>query len=494
MKDNIKTPNEMASKKKSLEYGFFSVCLIILVIALFIFGNAFASLAQNRFDLSADLTQYRVFTLSDATLNILSDINEPINIYTLYPTDTPDEEVETLLSKYRAQSPYIAVENVDPELNPTFTAAFDPNNEGIEPYSVIVSNADNTDYTVYSLADLNVYVGTSNGGMAKIGSKAEQKITSAIQYILTGEKKRAVFLAGHGETDPNTITQFLSYLDNLNYELITYNYIGGEEELNPETDTLFVIAPKQDMQPDEYEEIKAFMSGGGRAVFFMDNIITDNNGAIGVLSERLVNFDSLLKLYDLEVNKDIVIGINENAYYRQPLYLIGSLYPSAIADPIISEGRLPVIPTSSSIKITANTTEDVSVIPIVYSNADCYIKELTGAEINLDQTANDVEGSALLGAFSKAGDGSEVVLFGSSGITGNNSAQLAGNADLLINCVSYLNKDVQNIEIAPKRTLGGAMQFTSNSQIYGIIIICLIIAPAAFLITGIIIKLGRSAR
>lgn len=489
-----KSVEKTNSNKRKLGYGFFSICLIILVAALFIFGNALASLAQNRFDLSADLTQYRIFTLSDATLNILSGVAEPINIYTLYPTDQPDEEVETLLEKYRAQSSYLNVENIDPELNPTFTAAFDPNNEGIEPYSVIIANSDNTDFTVYSLADLNVYVSTGDDNMAKIGSKAEQKITSAIQYILTGEKKRAVFLSGHGETDPNSISQFLSYLDNLNYDLITYNYIGGNEDLNAETDTLFVIAPKQDMTADEYEEIKSYMAEGGRAVFFMDNIITDNNGGISVLSERLDNFDSLLKLYDLEVNKDIVIGINETAYYRQPLYLIGSLYPSVITEPIIEEERVPVIPTSSSIKITANTADNISVTPLVYSNADCYVKELSGSEINLEQTPDDVVGSALLGAISIADDGSQVILFGSSGITGNNSAQLAGNADLLINCVSYLNKDTQNIEIAPKRTLGAAMQFTSNSQIYGIIILCLIIVPAAFAVLGIVIWIRRRAR
>lgn len=301
-------------------------------------------------------------------------------------------------------------------------------------------------------------------------------------------------MAGHGETDPNSITQFLSYLDNLNYDLITYNYIGGNEQLNAETDTLFVIAPKQDLTEDEYEEIKLFMSQGGRAIFFMDNIITDNNGAVSVLGERLNNFDTLLKLYDLEVNKDIVIGIDENVYYRQPLYLVGVLYPSVITDPIIADGRMPVIPMSSSLRTTVNSGEGVSVTPIVYSDKDSYVKELNGSDIDLEQTPDDAVGSALLGAVSVADDGSRVVLFGSSGITGNNSAQLAGNADLIINCVSYLNNDTQNIEIAPKRTLGAAMQFTSNSQIYGVIILCLIIAPASFAVLGVVIWLRRSAR
>lgn len=489
-----KTSEETKLKKFKPGYGFFSICLIVIVIALFVFGNALATLAQNKYDLSADLTQYRVFTLSDATVNILSGISEPINIYTLYPSDQPDEEVATLLDKYRAQSPYINVENVDPELNPTFTTAFDPNNEGIEPYSVIVANADNTNFTVYPLSDLNVYMSTSDGGMSKIGSKAEQKITSAIQYLLTGEKKRAVFLTGHGETDPNSITQFLSYLDNLNYDLITYSYIGATEKLDSKTDTLFVIAPKKDLTQDEYDEIKKFFSEGGRGVFFMDNILTDNNGAISVLSERLNNFDSLLKLYDLEVNRDVVIGSNENAYYKQPLYLIGTMVPSVITDPIIAEGRTPIIPISSSLSTTVNTNEDVSVTPIVYSNKDCFIKNLEGKEINMEQSPDDVVGSALLSAISVAQDGSQIVLFGSSGIVGNSSAQLAGNADLIINCISYLNKDTQNIEIAPKRTLGESMQFTSNTQIYGIIILCLIIAPALLIAIGIVIWLRRSAR
>ncbi len=494
---NKPAPTPDSIKKTRGGFHLFSILLTLLVIGIFVFLNVFVFLGEQRYSLKTDLTQYRIFTLSDASQNVISGVNETINIYTLYPTGKTDEEVSTLLEKYAALNPNIKVQNVDPELNPTFTATYDPNSKGIDAYSVIVTNEDNSAYKVYGLPDLKVYVTGSDGSMVKVGSKAEQKITSALYYIMTGSMNRAVFLSGHGEVDPNSLPQFLSYLDNLNYELSTYDFIGGTGKLDPETDTLFVLGPQQDMTAEEYEDVKTFLSNGGKAMFFMDNIFVDQqSGAARVMTQTLTNFEGLLKLYDIEVNKDYVLGYGEAAYYQNPSFLVCDLAPGAITDSIIAANRYPLISYASSLKTNAVPSAGITVSPLVYSAKESFAKQLTGEDsiANLERQPGDATGNMLLGAFSAAENGSQIVVFGSSSLLGNNQIQLAGNADLVMNSLSYLNQRTQSIDIAPKRTLGEVMQFTSNSQVNMLIVLCVIVIPALLLLFGVVTWVRRVRR
>lgn len=476
-------------------FRIYSIILVIAMVLCFLAINVAATLAESRLGLKADLTEYHIYSLSEESENILKELDQDIEIYTLYPTGKDDTEISLLLEKYAAASDHITVSNVDPETNPTFTTQFDPNEEGISSYSVIVTDAAHEKYKVYSLTDLKIFVTASDGSYVKIGSKAEQKITSAIHYIETGTVSRAVFLTGHDEINANSLAQMLLLLDGMNFELTQYNYLEQKFTLDPATDTLFVISPQSDLSDEEYEEIKAFLDAGGRAVFFMDNIFVNEDSATAkTMIQRLPNFDLLLKAYDMEVNKDYVIAASSDGMYQKATKLVCEPSSHTITDTILAAGRSPIISDTSSIKVNTVASQGTTVTPLVYSNENCYAKTLTNELNSLEQESTDATGRFLLGAIAEKSNGSQVVLFASSSMLTDTEIQRSGNTDLVVNTAAYLNERTDSIVIAQKQTVGNVMQFESNGQVYAMIILVVAVMPLLLAAIGLVIWIRRKKR
>ena len=71
-----------------------------------------------------DLTQQKLYSLCDATKNVVSELNEELTIYVYAAQDNKDESLDRVLAVYSELSDKIKVEYKDPNKSPKFYENF----------------------------------------------------------------------------------------------------------------------------------------------------------------------------------------------------------------------------------------------------------------------------------------------------------------------------------------------------------------------------------
>ena len=488
---NIEGVEEARPIKKADRRRAYRIVSLITVLAVAIGAigiNILVYFLSDEYNLNFDVSNERLYSLSDETKELIEGLNQDIYIYSLYPTGEEDRYVSKLLDNYDAASERIKVENIDPTLNPGFTAKYDPDSSGISTGSVIISNADGSMYDVLTVFDMFTF---SQDYSAVYYFRAEQRIDSSINYILTGKSYGIRFLTGHDEDSLSDLSMLAADLSGLGYDVSTYNAMSSTDKLDPARDTLVVVSPRSDLADDEYENIKEFLTSGGNAIFIISYAFVDSAGTNQIINDNLDNFNSLLMMYNLKVNRDLVIGGDQNKIYGNQLSLIPTMYSHDITNNIIDAGEKQIMADCSSITISDKSTA----AGLIWTDETTWAKDLSGKVVNVEKQDGDEQGPFAIGALGAA-NGSQIALYTSSSFIQSNSLGIerAGNRDLFVNTISVLAKkdDASNVEA--KSLLQGSMQFDNAWQATLMEIIVIAVIPVAILVFGVVIWVGRKRR
>jgi ABC-2 type transport system permease protein len=465
---------------KRTRYGTFSLIISLVVIALVIVVNFLVNILESNLNLRADLSQYRIYSLSDESKKVLDNLDQTVEIYSLYTTSKEDKLIKELLNKYKAYSPKILYENVDPVLNPSFTQDFDPSGKGIPVGSVIVTDTIKQRYKVITRDQM--YITDANSGQA-LGTMAEEYITSAVNYIKTGVVKSVKILTGHDETPPDSFLTILNTLSSRGYEMASFNAMTATTPLDPKNDTLLAVNPKSDLSDDEYGKVKDFLANGGKLFITLQNFNIDTStGQVQAIKADFPNFSSLLLEYGLGVNKDLVIAGDPSHYYKQTTSLIPDIKQHAVTQPILQAGGNVVLTAASSINVPGTPSGDTKVTPLLTTDPKSYAKSIDDLK-TLDKGPNDREGQYVVGAIAEKGD-TRIALFTSDTFFTDADIGTAKNYDLAFNTLSYLGEQENSITIAPKRLKGEVLEIGSQFQKDILKILVIGVIPAAIIILG----------
>ena len=163
---------------RTARQGYSVVAFSVAVIGILVLVNVVA----NRYSQQLDITAARQFTLSDQTVKVIEQVNQPVRITAFFPEDEFLQRAEDLLGRYARQSPHITVEVIDP-LRQRAAAE----QAGIRSYPV----------AVFELGELR----------EETLGLSEQDFTSALLKLTRPEQKKVYFLTGHGERDPDGFDQ-----------------------------------------------------------------------------------------------------------------------------------------------------------------------------------------------------------------------------------------------------------------------------------------------
>ncbi len=470
--------------KKKKTAKIFVVSTVLLMIAAVVLLNVVLSLVEQRQNLKLDFSKEKYFTLSQQSLDVIDALSGEVDIYTLYATGNEDENIAGLLSSYGAASEKIFVQNIDPNLNPAFVQQYDPEGKGIGTGSVIVSRRGATNYKVLSVYDL-YWIDTASA--IPIAIQAEQRITSILNYFETGQIPSIKLLAGHNETSMDELADLLTSLKALNYDISAYEPSISNDILDPQFDTLMVISPKEDLNEAEYEKIKAFLDAGGNAVFMIDSVVLDENTNTNyIVADPLERFRSLLMLYDITVNQDLIVGGDPNKVVGKVTALIPEMYPHIITDSIIQSGRTPVLTDVSSITLTGDNTISG---PLLQTDANTWAKEISKA-VEIAQKPEDPTGPFIIAAIAQR-DASKIAVYGTSSFVTATEIQRSANRSLIVNTIASLQEQGTGISIAPKSLLPGMMELQNNTQQNILIALVLVVLPLAVIVIGIVVWVKR---
>ena len=412
----------MAASKDNKRASALTQGLLYTVIVIAILGlvNFFA----NRYNKSFDTTSNKQFTLSDQTIKIAKNLQQPLTI-TYWDQPSKFKAAQDLLDRYKVLSPKIDVVYNDVDKNKTKAIA-----AGVKSYGTIFIDINNKHQEAKSLT--------------------EEEITGAVVRALKGGERMACFVLGSGEhaidnSDRSGLSNAKDLLERNNYKTQTLKLLE-KTEIPKECTIVTVAGPRRDYIQPEVDALKAYVEGGGHALFMLDpplkfakEEIDDNAALVGVLGG-----------WGVTVDKDLVLDPSSQAFGLGPEAILVASYEShAIVATMKENPTLFRIVRSLDVKSGDHTT-----VEKLFSSGDSSFAITNMAPGEIKQSPNDKKGPLLLaaaGTYNGTGDAKgRFVVIGSSEWSSNGLLRQAANRDLFMNIFNWLSSDEDLISIRPK--------------------------------------------
>ncbi|MFO1350455.1 MAG: Gldg family protein [Gammaproteobacteria bacterium] len=259
---------------RSTMTGVSLLVLAVLFIALVILGNATLSRAR------IDLTQNRLYTLSQGTKNILANIDEPVNLYFFF-SDQAARDVPALRN-YSTRvkeilSEFVQLANGKLKLHVIDPQPFSEDEDRASQYglqSIPVGNS--SDNVYFGLAGTNSTDGVQTISFFQPDKEPFLEYDLAkLVYTLAKPKKPVIALYSTlpmaGGFDPMTQQPQQPWIINEQIrQLFDLRVLGGDvKSIDKDVDVLMLVHPKGLSEQTLYA-IDQFILRGGRAMIFVD--------------------------------------------------------------------------------------------------------------------------------------------------------------------------------------------------------------------------------
>ncbi len=246
----------MKSKKTVL----FSLLIFIGIILV-------VNILASRFFFRLDFTEDNRYTLSDATLDILSSLESPVTVTAYFSKDLPAaiekarNDFKELLVEYNQRSNgMVLYEFIDPSGDEGLERK--AMSAGVMPRIVNVREKDKfNQQKAYFGALIRVNEGSEAIPIIEPDVDNEYALSSGIKKLSVLEKPIIGILQGHGEPALDELSQVYNALSVLyDVEPIT---LDEPVVLAEKYKTIAIVAPKDTIPPSHLSQIADFLSNGG---------------------------------------------------------------------------------------------------------------------------------------------------------------------------------------------------------------------------------------
>jgi hypothetical protein len=466
-------------KDKKLRYGAYAAILTLSLLC----GLVILNLIVQQIPLKIDLTENRLFSLSEQTKQILLELEEPITLYALYPTGEEETSIIEILQEYDRIGPSVDLQIIDPDLNPGLLARFSGEEEKVESGSIIVEGSSRFRVVPYmELYDIRY---NPQGQPQVTGIQVEPRITQAINYVSSGYNPKIYQLSGHGEYSLEDYG-IESMLRAESYEIENLNLLRSES-VPEDASVLLVSSPKYEISDEELRKIYEYVENGGRVIVMVDFIGETSPGG-----------GAILQSYGLEIGEGFIMEADASRYVRSPLFIAPELMDHGITGPLV-ENKLDVItPNAVPLRQTERKPRSVDLSPLL-STSDQAWSRTDMENSSLLRQKTDLPGPHTLAwavERKKYSDGDppayRVVAMGNSIFLGSIPpyGQIKGNIDFFLSALSWLNEGEERVSIRAKSFYRSPLRLTAF-QLYLYAGIIIILVPAALLVSGMIVWIRR---
>jgi len=281
------------------------------------------------------------------------------------------------------------------------------------------------------------------------GSQAEQKITSAIDYVTTNDQFKIYFANGNGETVPAT---FSKKLTDQNYTVDNVNLMT--KDLPKEATMLFMFSPKRDYTVDEIAKLDKFMQNGGQLLVFIPPAMDDT----------YTNLRGFLNEWGLDFTDDYVVDLDVNHYTNQignTVLTLPDYVTHDITQDLISGNLHTALYSTRSVKVLVNKTSGITTSELLKSSDKSYAR--TNYRENTDlavKAKTDVDGPFALAAVASKPDYTKnkvarVLLVGSDMMLNEDQISAVeayglANETFVINAANWMQDKKENVSIPAK--------------------------------------------
>jgi len=442
--------------------------LILIVVALVLLN-----ILSDRFFFRLDFTEDKIYTLSNATKDILKSLDEPVTV-TAYFTKGSQPEIEKtrkdfkdLLIEYASLSKgKVNYEFINPNKNETTER--DAIQAGIQPLILNVREKDQVKQQKVFLG-AKIQMGDRSDIIPVIqpGAAMEYALSSSIKKLSVVDKPLVGYVQGQGEPALNSFQQALEQLSVL-YNVEPVDLTDTVKGLS-KYKTLAIVAPADSFSDAQLRKLDEYLSQGGNLYIAYNHVEGDFQTMRGSLVKT--NLAEWLAKKGLSVENNFVVdqscgtvGVRQQAGFMTFTRQIPFYYWPMVKDfpedfPITKGLEQVMLQFASSINFTGDTT--LKFIPFLQSSAKSGTLS-TPIYFNLQKQWTDKDfplshltlGAVLEGPI--VGDKeSKIVLITDGDFANNGEGQKAqqqskDNVSLMVNSIDWLSDDTGLIDLRTK--------------------------------------------
>ena len=419
--------------KLRLQGSLFVLLLIVLVGLL--------GWLSTRFSVSFDLTANQRNSLSQATLRLLDNIDQPLRISAFVsPANELSDTLDTLFSRYHDAQPLVDYQSHNPDLVPDKLREFDIQRDG----EVVLEYNDRRENLV---------------------QVTETSVTNAIGRLLRQGERWVVFIEGHGERDPHgdanhDLQLFAARLSDRGFQIETLNLV--QTPAIPDNTDLLVIADTPGaVLPGELMLLQDYLEQGGNLLWLSEG--NDDNGLL-----------ALAEAIEIEFLPGIVVDPSTQLLGLSRVdFALAADYPAHSITRAID--AISLYPRARALMFLGDDDSQWLATPLVTTHERSWneMGELSG-EIQAGDQAAELPGPMHIAyALTRSlhGDAGElltqrIVVVGDADFLSNQYLGNGSNLDIGLNMVNWLSHDDNLISISPRPAVDTRLDLSANSQLF----------------------------
>ena len=463
-----------AFNQRQARLGAMAATSVAAVLGILIMINYLAVRQSARWD----LTENRIYSLSDQSVRILEGLDAPVRIL-LFAQEPQFQTFRDRLDGYANASSLVTVEYIDADRQPGIARQYD-----VQQYGTTVFEYE--------------------GRVERVTTPTEQDLTNALIKVMAGAEYAAYFTTGHGEhnptdTDPrNGYSGIAAALQRDNYRVETL-VLAQQGDVPADANVVVVAGPTADFLQPEIDALARYIAGGGKVLFMIDPPDTGD-------TPSLANLTALIARWGVQLGNDVVVdvsGMGQLLGTDESVPVVSTYPPHAITEGF---SLLTAFPMARSVTPAPDTSPDAPFVQSILQTsarswAETNITELqTSGQVQLDVDSGDRQGPISLGVVvladlpeapaaeengddaaaagdaANAGDDGEaedesevpreirLAVFGDSDFVANSTGSVTGNSDLFLNAVNWLAQQEDLIAIRPKLPEDRRLTITAAQQ------------------------------
>ncbi len=445
---------------------------VSLSAALFIGIILIINFLSTEFHLRHDLTEDGEYTFSNATKDILDDLEDPINVKAYFSQNLPPQYAtirqafqEALIEYASRADGKVVYEFVNP--NEKEDIEQEAVKAGIQPLQINVREKDQMkQQKAFMGATISLGDKTEIIPFVQPGAAMEYALSTAIKKLSVTDKPVIGFLQGHGEAPISEMMEAQQSLDILyNLQEVT---LSDSTDIPAMVKTLAIVRPMDSIPYNHIQRLDAFLARGGRLMIAMNRVDGNLQNASGMAVST--GLESWLRLKGLEVEDNFVIDAQCAAVTMQQQTSFGMMqqqisFPyipvmSKFADHPITKGLESVLfQFVSSIKFMGDSSKRF--VPIAFSSEKSGTQKApTYFDVQKQWTEADFPNQSLAVAGVLEGKlagvaNSKMVVIADGDFPINGPADKArrlqpNNVHLLVNAIDWLSDDTGLIDLRTK--------------------------------------------
>ncbi len=431
-----------------------AITLLVLIVL-----TATAWLSQH-YHIQIDLSRNGDNTLSPATVKLLAKIPDPVTIKVFISDPGLKQHIKQLLARYQRIKSSLTVEYIDPKQAVEQVRKYNIGSQG----AVVVEYNDRTE---------------------KITFIDESSLTNTILQLASQQQRWLTFVSGHGERDVDgqanfDLGLFGKALEQRKIKARSLNL--AQTNAIPENSSLLVLAgPSLALLQGELEMIAEYIKDGGNLL-----LLTDPGNHFLAAIEQQIGIQKLPGV--LVDNNSDLYGIDD------PRFIISSQY----SQHPVTQGfkNMTVFPITAAFQPDNETEFQTQALLHTTNQSWTETGSMTG-RIRFDADTEEREGPLNFAyALTRElinGKQQRIIVIGDGDFLSNAYLDNVGNLSFGLRMINWLTENDRFIDIPVKVSHGKTLQLTTTSMAligFGF----LLILPAAFLLTGLIIWHRRKSR